>query len=1037
MKIPAKHILVKTLKYTGIGLGSIVVLLFLAPYFFPDSISNAIKDLAKKNVKGELEFSKARFSFFSHFPALTLNLHDFVLKGSEPFQKDTLISANQVSLGVDLSSIFGSTIKVNQIFVSKGFINIEVNAKGEANYNVYAADTAAPKNPKDPSAASLKIERIVIEKTHFVYDDLSLPMHVDAGGFEYEGKGDFSKSIFDLTSKLKVSAIDFNYGNQNYFVSKTVSAKLITKINTNSLEFLFEKNDLFINKLPLDFKGRFAFLKNGYDLDFKVNSNETSLHNFITAFPPELLQWLEHTDIKGSVNFKAALSGQYIAETGTMPGFSMNLGIRDGYIANKNTPEPLRNLFLNFETRLPGFNMDSLYVNVDSIYGNVGKDYLSAICLVKGLNKPEIHAKLNGEMDLEKWQSAIGIPGLEFKGKMSLHGKADGLFVRAQNPKKLRPDTIITSIPIFQFNASLKDGYFKYTALPKAVEKISFDLQASAPTADYHKASLSIKQMNAVMLSNYLKGNLAISGAEDFPMDANLQGLLNLADIKSFYPIDSLQLKGKLVMDIKTKGKYNAAKSLFPVTDAHFTMQDGLIQTKYYPHPIAKITVDANLVCKGPSTKDVDFSIKPIGFEFEGQPFTLSASMKNFNNVQYQLQSKGTIDIGKVYQVFSQKGIDVKGLVIADLNLAGLQSDASAGLYERLRNSGTLQVKDISVSTDYYPHPFHIRNGTLRFKQDKIWLENFNGNYQTSDFKLDGYMANLINYAMKDQALQGQFNLNSKRLVADDFMAFSGDTSQSASTGVVLVPTNLDLVFKAAVNTVTYNGMDLKNAKGEMSLKKGLLTIKQTGFTLIDAPVVLDASYQALNPNRAAFTAHFVAKEFSISKAYKEIKLFHDMATAAASADGIVSLDYALKGKLNETMYPIYPSLEGGGVLSIKAVKMKGFKLFSAAGKAAGKDSLTGNADLSKVDLKTTIKNNIISLEQTKIRVFPFRLRLSGQVNFDGHMNLKFRLGLPPLGIFGIPMTVTGTQANPKVKTGKGDDSTNLKEVEDKEADSN
>ncbi len=1033
MKATAKNILVKTLKYTGIGLGSIVTILFLAPFLFPESISNTIKDLAKRNVKGELEFSKARFSFFSHFPALTLNLHDFVLKGSAPFQKDTLIAANQLSLGVDLRSLFGSTLKVNQIFISKGFINIEVNAKGEANYNVYAPDTSTARNTKDTSSASLKIERIVVEKTHFVYDDLSLPMHVDAGGFDYEGKGDFSKSIFDLESKLKVSAIDFNYDKQNYFVSKTISAQLVTKINTNSLEFLFEKNDLFINKLPLDFKGRFAFLKNGYDLDFKVNSNETSLHNFITAFPPGFLKWMEHTDIKGDVNFKAALSGQYIAETGAMPGFSMNLGIRNGYIANNKTPEPLKNLFLNFETRLPGFNMDSLYVNVDSIYGNVGKDYFSAICLLKGLNKPELHAKLNGEMDLEKWQAAVGIPGLEFKGHVSLHGKADGFFIKEQNPKKLRPDTIITSIPVFSLNASLKDGYFKYTALPKAVEKVAFDLAANSPTSDYHKASLSINNMNAVMLNNYLKGNLQINGEEDFPMDANFQGLLNLADIKSFYPIDSLTLKGKMVIDIKTKGKYNAAKNLFPVTDAHFTMDDGFIQSKYYPRPIEKINVDASLIAKGPSTKDVDFSIKPIGFQFEGQPFTLSASMKNFNNVQYQVLSKGTVDIGKVYQVFSRKGIDVTGLVIADVNLAGLQSDATAGLYERLRNSGTLQVKNISVSTDYYPHPFQISNGTMRFKQDKIWLENFNGSYLGSDFKLDGYMANIINYAMKDQALQGQFNLKSDHLIADDFMAFAGDTSTATSAGVVLVPTNLDILFKAAVNKVTYNGMDLKNAVGEMSIKQGLLNLKQTGFTLIDAPVVLDASYQALNPNRAAFTAHFIAKEFSISKAYKEIKLFHDMASAAASADGIVSLDYALKGKLNETMYPIYPSLEGGGVLSVKAVKMKGFKLFSAAGKAAGKDSLTGNADLSKVDLKTTIKNNIITLEQTKIRVFPFRLKLSGQVNFDGQMNLKFRLGLPPLGLFGIPMTVTGTQENPKVKTGKGDDSTNLKEVDDKE----
>jgi AsmA protein len=1035
-----KKISFKALKISAITIGSIIALLFIAPFLFPESISNNIKDLAKKRLRGDLEFSKARFSFFSHFPALTLNLNDFLLKGSEPFKKDTLIAAEQVSLGVDLSSLFGSTVKVNQIFIKKGFINIEVNAKGEANYNVYIAPPKDKNSTEDTTGSTaLKIEHIVVENSRLVYDDLSLPMHIDAGGFDYSGNGDFSKSIFDLTSNLKVSAIDFNYDKQNYFVSKTVSAKLVTKINTNSLEFLFEKNDLFINQLQLDFKGRFAFLKNGYDLDFHINSNEASLHNFITAFPPPLLKWLDQTEIKGSVNFKAGLSGQYIAETKTMPSFSMNLAIRNGYIANAKTPEPLKNLFLNFETKMPGFNMDSLYVNVDSIYGNVGKDYLSAICLLRGMNKPEIHAKLNADMDLEKWQTAVGLPGLQFKGHFSAHGKADGVFARGQNPKNFRADTIITSIPIFQLNASFKDGYFKYATLPKALEKVSFDLMANCPSTDYKKSTVSISNINAVLANNYLKGFMNFSAADDFPMEANLKGLLNLEDIKSFYPIDSLTLKGKIDMDILTKGKYNAAKKLFPTTNAHLVLKDGLIQTKYYPHPIEKINVDANIKSTGASANDVSVVIKPIELQFENQPFSVSASLKNFNDLQYKVAAKGTIDIGKIYQVFSRKGLDVQGLIKADIDLAGLQSDATSGKYERLRNSGTLEVKNITARTEYYPHPFFIKNGVLRFKDDKIWLESFNANYEASDFKLDGYLNNLINYTLKNEPLQGQINLVSKQLVADDFMAFANNESSGSSTtttnsGVFLVPTNLDIIFKATVASVKYNGMNLKDAKGQMEIKQGLLSLKETGFTLIDAPVVMDATYKALSPKRAEFSSHLVAKEFSISKAYKEIKLFHDMATAAANAEGIVSLDYQLKGKLNDQMMPVYPSLEGAGVLSVKAVKMKGFKMFSAAGKEANRDSLTGNADLSKVDIKTTIKNNIITLEQTKIRVSAFRLRLSGQVNFNGQMNLKFRLGLPPLGLIGIPMTVTGTQANPIIKRGKGNDSTNLKEEEDKDA---
>lgn len=1031
MKISISSGIKKALKITGISLLSIVALLFILPYLFPDTISNKIKEMAKTHVKGELEFSSARFSFFSHFPSLTLNLNDFVLKGSAPFQKDTLISAKQVSLGVNLRTLFASTININQIFLTQSFINIEVNPKGEANYNVFESDPAAKKNSKDTGSASLKIERIVVEKSHLVYDDQTLPMHIDAGGFDYEGRGDFSKSIFDLTSKVKIRAIDFLYDKQGYFISKTLSANLVTKINTNSLEFLFEKNDLFINQLPIGFKGRFAFLKNGYAMDFNLVSKETELKNFISAFPPALIQWMEKTDVKGSIDFKASLSGNYIAETNTMPSFSLNMAIRNGYISNNKTPTPVKNFFLNLDTRIPGFNMDSLYVNVDSIYANVGNDYLSAVCLLRGLNKPEVHAKINGELDLEKWQKAIGLPGLEAKGHLSFHGKADGKYSKGQNPKNFRPDTIITSIPVFQLNASFRNGNFKYPSLPKAVEKVSFDVAANCPDSNYKNSSLIVTNINAALVNNYLKGMMKVSGGDDFPMEINLNGQLNLADIKLFYPIDSLDISGKVAMKIETKGKYNAAKKLFPITDAHFKMEDGFIKTKYYPHPIEKINVDATVVCAGASTKDVVFSIKPVGFVFEGQPFTLKADMKNLENLKYDIASKGVMDIGKIYQVFSRKGIEITGLVKTDLEVRGLQSDALAGLYQKLYNAGTLSVKALSVKTDYYPHPFFIHTGVFRFKDDKIWFEKFKGTYLQSDYELSGYVNNTINYALKNAPLHGQFDLKSNLLIADDFMAFSGDTTQSNNTGVFIVPSNLDISIKAAVNKVKYKGMDIKDAKADMQIKQSVMTLSNTGFDLIGAPVLMDASYQSLSPTKAEFSYHINAKEFNIKRAYKEIKLFHDMASAAASADGIVSLDYNLKGKLNASMYPIYPSLVGGGVLSVKAVKMKGFKLFSAAGKAAGKDSLTGNADISKVDIKTTIKNNVITIEKTKIKVFPFRLKFSGQANFDGQMNLKFRIGLPPLGIFGIPMNITGTQEKPIIKLGRGNDQEDLKETEE------
>ena len=52
-------------------------------------------------------------------------------------------------------------------------------------------------------------------------------------------------------------------------------------------------------------------------------------------------------------------------------------------------------------------------------------------------------------------------------------------------------------------------------------------------------------------------------------------------------------------------------------------------------------------------------------------------------------------------------------------------------------------------------------------------------------------------------------------------------------------------------------------------------------------------------------------------------------------------------------------------------------------------------------------------------------------MSFNDELNLKFRLGLPPLGLIGIPMTITGTEDKPKIHIGKGSEADELKETAD------
>lgn len=1032
------RILLKVLKIAGITAGSLVLLLFLLPYVFPGFVSNKIRQWARHSVKSELHFSAARLSFFRHFPALTLTLYDVKLNGSAPFEKERLIEADEIALGVDLRSVF-SEINIDKIFLTHAFINIQVDTGGQANYNIYAASKSdKPTAAADSGSASLKIQKIIIEQSTLTYNDASIPILINAKGVEYEGNGDLSQAVFDLHTHMQIQSLDFYYDHQPYFIDKKVNADLITKINTNSLALVFERNELLINQLPVTFTGQFSFLKDGYDMDFQLKAADSSLHNVISALPPNVTDWLAKTDVRGSGDIEASLKGKYIAATATMPDLLFDLKIRNGYVANGQAPVPIKNLYLDLHSRLPNLDPDSLDLRVDSAFFNLDKDYFSAALRVKGMKSPWISCRVRSQLDLEKWDHAVGFGPADLKGSLVLQLQAEGQYAtrveRKVGLRKTMVDTVIASIPHFSVKAAVRNGYLKFPSRPEAVNNIAFDVDAVCPDNDYRHVRLKLDNLNAQALTSHIKGFFHLEDPDNRSIDAQLETVFHLADIKKVYPMDSVDLAGDLAVHLKSKGNFLPARHRFPITEADLQLQNGNIQTKYYPHPLEKIQVGAKVISRSGSMKDLDVSLTPMSFQFEGQPFMVKADLRDFTDLNYNIVSNGTLDLGRILQVFALKDYEVTGLVETRLSLRGRQSDATKGRYDQLFNEGTLKVHDLQVRMELFPQVFKIYTGNFSFHQDKMAFDRFAAGYGKSRFALDGWLTDVIGYmANKGQPLRGNFTLKSDRVVVDELMVYNAAPNPAAAgqTGVVIVPGDLDVAFHADVKQIEYNGLRIDSFSGGVSIDSGAVKLDTTTFSLAGAPVEMNAGYKSLSPQKAQFDYHIQAKDFDVQRAYREVKLFRDLATSAAKAQGVISLDYKLSGRLDGNMHPVYPSLKGGGVLSIRKVKVKGLKLFGEVSKETNKD--VNDPDLSKVDLKTTIANNLITIERTRMKISVFKLRIEGQASFDGRLNLHCRVGLPPFGVIGIPVSVTGTQDKPVVKARRSKKGDELEETEDKD----
>mgnify|MGYP002376667181 CR=1 FL=1 len=900
--------LLRSLKYTGIGIAVLLLLMFLLPLLFPDFVTQKIKQWANRSIETELNFSGVRLSFFNHFPSLTLTLYDVSLKGSAPYRQDTLLAAKEVALGVNVLSVLSGDLRIDEIYLTSGKINVQVNEQGMPNYNVYVPEKKEKDSTAtDSSTASLKLERIQIEACELVYHDRSIPFQISASRFDYVGKGDLASAVFELSSKIKMEGLHIRYDHRYYLRDQKLAGRIRTLINTHSLSLVFAKNRMKINQLPMNFTGRFDFLKDGYSMNFLLNTRPTAFENLFSAFPPAVVSWLDKTRVKGEVALELALQGDYIAAQNKAPDFSMKMKVTDGLIGAKDSREPVKNIFLALNIDLPNLDMEKMTIKLDSLHAGRGKDEVTAVIATKGFSRPLLEGKINASADLEKWNKTLAFDS-------------------------------------------------------------SFDLR----------------------------------------------GILN--------------------MHARFSGTYHPRNGEFPICDVAFRLKDGYLKTGYYPNPLTQLQVAAAVINATGRMDALELRVDPVSLHFEEQPFTIACKLSNFDDLSYEMQSKGMLNIGKIYRLFAVEGYDVNGMIETDIALKGKQSDAVAGRYEKLDNRGHFTLHNIQFRSDAFPQPFHIGSGAFHFEKDKLVADSINLNYGSTHAAVNGRFANIINYLLKDSAmLEGKLNVYTKHLRVEEWTALMPSKTQDSSevqvapatTSVVVLPRDIDFQLGVVADSISYPGLDVLHFKADASMRQGQLELSDAGFSVIGTTVQMKAAYASLNEHSAAFDYQVSASGFDIQRAWQEVKLFREMAPSAQYVEGIVSLNYRLGGLLDANMYPNFSSLKGGGVLLLKKVKVKGLKLFSAISDKTNTEKL-GDPDLSDVNIKSTIADNIITIERVKLKVKGFRPRFEGQVSFDGRLNLSARLGLPPFGLIGIPMSITGTQEAPVVKLRRSKQSDDL-----------
>ncbi|HEX4849287.1 MAG TPA: AsmA family protein, partial [Puia sp.] len=254
----------KIVRITSLVLLLLIAFAFAAPFVFKGKIISIIKSQVNKNLNASVDFTDADVSLFRHFPKLAVAIDNLKVTGIDEFADDTLISASNIDISLNLMSVFsGDNMKIYAININEPRIHAIVHKNGHANWSITKPDTAQQENTTASAPFKMKLQKYSISNGYVNYKDEASNMSSEIINLNHEGSGDFTADLFTLTTKTNADAVSFNYGGVPYLLRTKTTLDADIQVDNKTNKYSFKTDKIALNDLKLNAEGFFQFAHDG------------------------------------------------------------------------------------------------------------------------------------------------------------------------------------------------------------------------------------------------------------------------------------------------------------------------------------------------------------------------------------------------------------------------------------------------------------------------------------------------------------------------------------------------------------------------------------------------------------------------------------------------------------------------------------------------------------------------------------------------------------------------------------------------------
>lgn len=508
----------KTIKITLIVLLVLLGAAFAAPFIFKDKITALVKKEINNSLNAKVDFAAVDISFFRHFPKVALGLNKLQVTGTGEFAADTLFSAKDIDVAVNIMSVLkGGGYKIYSINVDEPRIHAIVTKAGKANWDIVKPDTAVTAASTQQKPFQLNLQSYAVKNGYVKYEDAVSNMSSEITGLNHSGSGDFTSDLFTLATKTTADAVSFSYANIPYFSKTKTSIDADIQVDNKTNKYSFTTDKILLNELKLTGAGFFQLVNDSvYNMDIKYDAPSTDFKNILSLVPVVYQNNFASIKTSGRALFNGFVKGTYSAAQ--IPAYNLNLEVKDGFFQYPDLPKPVKNINFSVKVDNPDGVTDHTVVNIPQGHIEMDNDPFDFRLLLKTpVSDMFVDAAAKGKLDLSKIAQLVKLEaGTKLSGLLNADVSVNGNLsaVEKKQYEKFNATGTINLADFFYASKDYPDG-----------------VKLNSLLASFNPRNVTISDLSG----QYLKTNFTANGSFDnlVPYVLKNQPLTGLVNIKA------------------------------------------------------------------------------------------------------------------------------------------------------------------------------------------------------------------------------------------------------------------------------------------------------------------------------------------------------------------------------------------------------------------------------------------------------------------------------------------------------------------------